>query len=260
MKSRSILIIFVIASLMLACNMPLATAPGQPAGAPSSQNGVATTATPSETPLGATATDTALPVPTETPTITPSPTSSVPMVTPIKDPVNCRYGPGMLFAPLGAGLAVGNSAQITGKTSDGSSWQVQNPDKSGGLCWVAASVVNASGDVSTIPVVAAPAAFVTDVTASVSPTTIQVPGCVFPVGYSWSGVITVNGPVTVQWHWELSQGDIVSPTETLVFTAFGSHSLGDSYHIGSAGASTVKLVVTSPNSLIGIAKFKVVCS
>jgi hypothetical protein len=32
------------------------------------------------------------------------------------------------------------------------------------------------------------------------------------------------------------------------------------YHIGSAGASTVKLVVTSPNNLVGIAKFKVVCT
>ena len=147
-----------------------------------------------------------------------------------------------------------------GKSGDGSAWQIQNPDKSGGVCWVAASVVTATGNLTAIPVVAPPAAFVTDVTASVSPTTIQVPGCVFPVGYSWSGVITVNGPVMVKWHWELSQGSFSTPTETINFTAFGSHTLSDSYHIGSAGASTVKLVVTSPNNLVGIAKFKVVCS
>ena len=260
MKIPRLISLAAVLSLMLACNMPALGPQSLEPGPQATQTGAVAPAV-SETPTVAVpATDTPVPVPTDTATVTPTSTPSVPMVTPVKDPVNCRYGPGVVYAPLGAGLAVGSSAQIIGKTSDGSAWQVQNPDKSGGLCWVAASVVTATGDLSAIPVVAPPAGFVTNVTASVSPTTIQVPGCVFPVGYSWNGVITVNGPVTVKWHWELSQGNIVGPTESLVFTAFGSHSLGDSYHIGSAGDSTVKLVVTSPNSLLGIAKFKVVCT
>src|SRR5688572_2576348 len=203
MKKQRLVISVAIASLILACNLPVVTSSqdGNDQGQPGTTQVTATETQPALLP-----TETPVPVPSDTPTITPTPTPSVPMVTPNDKAVNCRFGPGQEYVPIGSGLAVGSSAQILGKSSGGGWWQIQNPSGGGDRCWVAASVTTASGDLATIGGIAAPEPFVTGVTVKVADTTIEVPGCAFPVSASYEGTITVNGPVKVKWHWELSQG------------------------------------------------------
>jgi hypothetical protein len=253
MKSRRIVVAVIIAALTLSCSLPFfAGQGGGPPPVPSSGPGA------TQAPQAAPPTDTVPPPPTETATITLTPTPGVPMVTPIDQPVNCRFGPGTDYEAQGRGLAVGNSAQILGKSEDGEWWQVQDPSSPNQTCWLAASVTNASGNLSAVAVIAAPAAFVTDASIQASPSTIHVPGCSFPgpsVGFTWT--IQVNGPTVVKYHLE-ALGD-VSSTDSVTFTKFGSKTLSDHHNIGAVGDYTVKLVITSPNKMTASDSFKVVC-
>lgn len=252
MKQQRLFAMLVLISLMLACNLPLvASQQGQSQG-----NGSAPETSTATQPV-VPATDTPIPLPTDTPTITPTPTPSIPMVTTKDKAVNCRFGPGTAYAVVG-GLQIGSTVAILGKSADGGWWMIQNPNAPAGNCWVAVSVTNAAGDLAKVGVVAAPAAFVTDVTIKADPTKIDVPGCVFPVSIGYQGTITVNGPVDVTWHWELSQG-VSSPDETISFSSFGSQTLEDHYHVGAEGDYWVRLVVTAPNSMVAEAKYKAVC-
>jgi len=205
-------------------------------------------------------TNTITPLPTEIPTEAFTATPSVPMVTPVDKPVNCRFGPGVGFVSLGAGLAVGANAQILGKTAGGDWWLIQNPSAGGGNCWVAASVTTATGDLTTVGVVAAPAAFVTKTTIKADPDTISVPGCTGPImALSLKGTIDVNGPTTVKWHFE-TQEDGALPEHSLEFTAFGSQNVSADYTPPvTEGNFWVRLIVTSPNAMVAEAKYKIDC-
>jgi hypothetical protein len=179
----------------------------------------------------------------------------VPAVTPIDQPVNCRFGPGTAYMPVG-GLKVGESAPILARSGDGAWWQVQLGSS---VCWVAAKVTTAAGNLGGIPVVSAPEAFVTAISLNIDPSTVSVPGCVFPgPPVELTGTITTNGPTSVTWHWETSEGN-VSGNSVLDFKAFGSSTVSDVYKIGAKGSFWIKLVVTSPNSKQVTTNYKVVC-
>jgi hypothetical protein len=183
------------------------------------------------------------------------------MVTPSDKPVNCRFGPSTDYAVIGA-LVIGASAPISGKTSDGGWWQIQNPSTPGEKCWVAASVTTASGNLTTVVVVSAPAAFVTSVTLKIDPDTISAPGCMGPImPVSFKGSIEVNGPVKVKWHFESQQGGS-TPEQTLEFTSFGSKDVSIDYTPApiADGSYWVRLIVTSPNNMTAEAKYKINCS
>jgi len=264
MKRHSLFALIAIASAVLSCNMPAAAGPSnQTAGNQSATTMLAPTDTQPAATFTATATlaltdtPTFTPTATATSTITPTPTPAVPMVTPLKDSVNCRFGPGTEYVGIGA-LLVGSSVPILGKSSDGGWWLIQNPNTPGENCWVAGSVTVASGNLPTVGVVAAPATFVTKVTISADPTIVHAPGCTFPVSIGYSAVITVNGPLTVQWHWQLSQGDATAP-EPLTFASFGSQTLEDNHHVGAVGDYWVKIIIDSPNNITAKANYKAVC-
>lgn len=256
MKLRPVLIVALALAVTLACNMPTgapataASTAEQPAGGKTE-----TSAPPTGTPESAPPTETFTPLPSLTPTITLTPTPSVPTVTASDKPVNCRFGPGTAWEPVD-GLDVGESEEILGKNDSGSWWQIQIGSK---LCWVAASVTTAGGNLGSVPVVSIPQALVTAVGLDIDPSTVTVPGCVFPgPSVELNGTITTNGPVTVTWHWETSEGN-VSSSVTLDFDAFGSQKVSDVYKGGGEGTHWVKLVVTSPNSKLVKTDYKVVC-
>lgn len=256
MKPQVFLSVFAITALMLACNLPVAgqSAPTQPAGGVT-QTPAGSTATipPTETPPA-----TLTPPPSETPTTAPTPTPSEPMVSPSKDPVNCRFGPGQAWVTVGA-LNVGEAATILGKTADGGWWYIRLPSNPTTTCWVAASVTTPSGNYAAVTVGTPPQATVTKVSLTLNPTEITVPGCVFPfTPIAMTGVITTNGPTMVEWHWETSQGN-VSSSDTLKFDQYGKQTVSDSVKYDAAGNYWVKLVVTKPNSMVIQAKYKVVC-
>lgn len=254
MKKHLLLPVMAIASLMLACNLPTFTAQSAPSQTPLSP----TLPSPGiEETQAVTPTETSTPAPTDTPTIAPTSTPSVPTVTTKDKSVNCRFGPGVEYVVVG-GMQLGSSATILGKSLDGGWWLIQNPTAPGGNCWVAESVTTAGGNLALLVAVAAPLTSVTKVTIVTDPTTINVPGCVFPATISYKATIEVNGPASVQWHWELSQGNVTSP-ETLTFTSFGSQTLEDNYHVGAEGDYWVKIVIDSPNSTFAKANYKAVC-
>lgn len=67
---------------------------------------------------------------------------------------NCRSGPSIDYEIISS-LLEGQSADITGRSVDGG-WWVIDPGIGGKTCWIAASVVQVSGDISSVAVVAAP--------------------------------------------------------------------------------------------------------
>ncbi len=251
-KVRSFLVFSMAALLMTSCSMG---AP-EPTSTPVPLLPTATEPPPSPTP-----TLTIAPSPTTVPTVAPTATPSFPRVTPIDDPVNCRFGPSVDYAITGA-LKVGENTQVFGKTSDDGWWQVQNPSEASQKCWVAASVTTGSGDFSAIGVIDAPVTLVTAVTLQLNPETISLGACTDPFEpILVKGTIDVNGPTTVKWHFETQQGGVLSE-ETLEFTAFGPQDVSVEYMPAPVANGTywVRLIVTSPNSVTMEAKYKIECS
>lgn len=260
MKNQRLLTVIIIAGLMLACNLP--TAASQPNQAPSAAEtsqpdaAVGAPITPTETQIQVTPTLTDIPLPTLTPSITPTTTPAAATITAKKEAVNCRFGPGTEWAPVN-GLPAFDSAPLLGKSADGGWWLIQIGSSS---CWVAASVTTTSGDMGQVAVVGVPQAFITKVTIETNPVKIDVSGCIFPVSITYTATIEVNGPLAVQSHFELSQGNLTTPKETLVFAKFGSKTLEDSYHVGAEGDYWVKIIIDSPKPMNFKAEYSAVCS
>jgi hypothetical protein len=262
MKSNRLLIVLLIAALMLACNAPLAPAAQETQKPVASETQQSTTpATETPKPLE-TATETLTPLPSQTPTITPTSTPSVPMATPLKDDVNCRFGPSTTYEQIAA-LLVGAYAQILAKSINGAWWQVQNPSGGSEKCWVSASVVVVSGDQGGIPAVAAPAAYITDIKLQVKPNSINLGvGCPGPAPvFSLKGIIHVNGPLEIKWHFE-TQKDGSLPGNTLSAPKFGDYNVSYDYMptVWGKGSYWVRLVITSPSSMFEEAKYEIKCS
>ncbi len=259
MKNNRLLTVLLIASLMLACNLPLAQ-PAQSTETPII-NEIPVLETETPQPLE-TATETLTPLPSETPTITPTATPSVPMVTPLDEAVNCRFGPSTVYEQVAA-LLVGAYAQVLAKNADGSWWQVENPSGGGEKCWVSSSVVNTSGDLSGLPVVAAPAAYISYVKVEVKPGSINLgSGCPGPAPvFSIKGIIHVNGPLEIKWHIETQKDGPVSG-HTLSFPKFGDYNVSYNYvpTDWERGKYWVRVVITSPSSTFGEASYEIKCS
>jgi len=252
MKSKSLTILFSLALILQACNLP--------SNAPVTETPTTEpTLTPSATQPPPTDTPTQTPLPTDTPLPTLTSTPSIPIVSPKDVAVNCRYGPGTAWVVL-SGLSVGQSAQILGRSSDYNWWYVVDPLNGNRNCWVSASVVNTAGNLTPIPVVETPKASVTNVTVKIDPTTVSIPGCIGPIPASKiTGVIETNGPVTVKWYFETQQGGAMSPQMT-EFDAFGSKEVTVEYTpIVTAGTYWVRLVITSPNNIQAETTYKIEC-
>jgi hypothetical protein len=250
MKSQFLFPALALVLAMLACNFP---------------SNVAVTETPtiqlspSATQPPPTDTPTQTPLPTNTPPATLTSTPSVPVAFPKEVAVNCRFGPGTAWVAISA-LTVGQTSQITGKTSDGSWWNIIDPLNSGRRCWVSATVVNTAGNLAGIPVVEIPSASVTNVTVSVDPRTISAPGCLGPIlPIEINGTIETNGPTGVKWRFETQQGGSM-PNQTTQFETFGSKEFSVDYTpTVLAGTFWVRLIVTSPNSIQAETTYKIEC-
>ncbi len=250
MKLRTLFPAFILVFAMLACNLPSnlpATETPTTSPVPSATQPLATDA-PTFTPLPA---NTTAPEPTSTPT--------VPAASPKEVNVNCRFGPGTAWVAISA-LLVGQSSQITGKSSDGAWWNIVDPQNSGRRCWVSGIVVNAAGNLATIPVVESPKASVTNVTVDVDPKSITLPSCVGPIPASKiKGTIETNGPTTVKWHFETQLGGSL-PTQSTDFETFGVKEFTAEYTPPvSAGSYWIRLIVTSPNDMQAEVKYKIEC-
>ena len=95
---------------------------------------------------------------TSTPGATATPeftaTSSVPMVT-VSVNTNCRLGPGIVYAIVGA-LTIGQQEQVVGKNSSVPNyWVINNPNGSG-TCWLWGEYATVTGDTSGLQEYAVP--------------------------------------------------------------------------------------------------------
>jgi hypothetical protein len=253
MRYRFLLITLLMAVVVSSCNLPSGE-------------------TPTDTPVPVTDTPgppTQAPLPTDTPppTNTPPPTltftPSVPTVTTRDQPVNCRFGPGVAWLATSA-LQLGQSSQIVGKNSTNEWWYIQDPLNPGRNCWVAASVTSASGNLANVPIVQTPSASVTNVTLKLDPKLIDlVLLCVGPIPkIEFEGTIETNGPASVKWYFETQQGG-AQPVKTTEFDAFGTKDVSGEYTPVAPllpGDYWVRLIVTTPNSLITEATYKIDCT
>ena len=250
MKSRSLLFTLILIVAMLACNLP-STLP--------TETPTVTAITPSVTQPSPTVASSQTALPSNTPPPTTTSTPSVPVAFPRDVAVNCRLGPGTGWIVL-SGLSIGASSQITGKSGDGGWWQIIDPLNSARRCWVAASVTNTAGNVTSIPVAEAPKATVTDVTVNVDPKSISVAGCIGPIlPLKLLGTIETDGPTSVQWHFETQQGGAM-PTQTTQFDAFGEKSVSADYTPTLvAGTYWVRLIITNPNNVQAEVNYTIAC-
>ncbi len=260
--------------------LPVASNPDQPTAlsilmAPQSGIGAATASSASALPtatLPPVPTDTPEPTATSTnaPVVEPTSTSSAPVVpsgsapslTAANEAVNCRFGPSAAYLAVGF-LKIGQSAAILGTNRTRDWWQIQNPqDVTGQYCWVAGTVVNTSGDIGSVTVVDLPVAQVTNVT--VTPALGAVPTvCGAPAADAFNGSVTVNGPVTLTFHWDIydQSGRLLIRTsdQFLKFTAAGTQ--GTNYpgsYSADCGSYVTKLVIISPVKASGETNWQVV--
>ena len=238
------LVLFVlIGILILACNLPAA---GSATPSPTD------TAIPTAAEAVDLATDTPAPV---VPTLTSAPPSpSVPMAMPSSQAVNCRSGPALGWDVLTL-IQYGKSVEIVAKNSDASWVEVKNPAVAGGVCWVSAGVVTITGNLGSVPMVAAPppptglptvvaSSPVSSVSISLSDTSINVAGCVGPAQpITIYATIWVNRAVTLHWHFETQQkGNLKS--HALILSKATGKDVSDSFTpILKAGKYWVNLVI-----------------
>ena len=250
MRPQVLFSALVLILAMLACNFPVATPPV-------TETPTLFLITPSATLALPTTAPTFTPAPTNT--APPPPTSTVPIASPNGVNVNCRLGPGTSWVPLSA-LVVGQTAQITGRSVDGTWWLVNDPLNPGRGCWVAASVVTTGGNLSGIGVVQSPTATVTNVTVGTDPKVISVAGCTGPIQpIKINGTIETNGPTEVRWRFETQQGGAM-PTQTTMFDTFGGMDFSVDYTpTVAAGTYWVRLVVLSPNSTQAEGSYRIDC-
>ena len=158
-------------------------------------------------------------------------------------------------------LLVGQSATIQGKNDDSSWWYVKTQNDPGTPCWVAGYVTQTAGNLSGLPVILAPKAKVTDVSVKIDPKEISLPGCFGPVQpIEIKGTIAVNGPVKVEWHFEIEGEGSQSGHSTNFNTADYKNVEGDSFSPSPAeGTFWVRLVIDKPDDKYGEAKYKILC-
>ena len=251
---RRLLILSIVSMLIFACNFPSISAAGV-------------------TPTAAAVSPTA-PASATSPAVAPTAlsTSSIPLAAPNGQPLNCRSGPGTSWSVVVV-LNPGQTAEIVGKSPDGSWWYVKNPFLQGNFCWISADFTSTSGDLGGIPLAAIPptlviptpvpaAIVVTDVSVSVSPTTIHVGGCMGPIQPSTiSATITTSGAIKLQYHFETDQNGSL-PSHSVKFLGPGSRDVSDSFSPPlTAGTYHVQLFIDGMDlsGMDTVATYKITC-
>ena len=139
-------------------------------------------------------------------------------------------------------------------------WQIESPQDPGTFCWVSAAVTNTSGELALVPIVPMPTGLVIAVAVTTPPVIHGY--CGGPNATNFNVTITTNGPVTVQWHFEIFKDDgtwLNSTTDQpMIFAASGSQVFASDAYKRDCGSYVVKAITTSPNAMTGQASWMVV--
>ena len=252
MKRRYSIFAFVITIVLSSCNLTVAS----PTETPSPQP------TPN-VPITGVTTPTAIPIETLVevvvlPTASSTSTPSVILASPREQPVNCRFGPDISYAVVGA-LLVGSQAEVIGKNIDVTWVYVRNPSDPSTNCWLSVEFIELNADVGLLPVVGPPEIMVTSIRVSVEPPTMNVACDAFPQSVIINAEITANGPSIVTWFWESNVGQTSDPKQVL-FEAGDTKLVQDYYQVDRAGDYSIRVRSVLPNIQTGEATFKAICT
>lgn len=205
-----------------------------------------------------------LPAPTGTATTIPTSTP-VPTATPVelnlkvvKELVNCRSGPGVVFELINE-LEEGQTARVVGRNADSTWWYIRDPGNPGGKCWISADVTEISGETGELPIGQSSVPSVINLELVVEPNRMVVSCFEFPQTFFFEAKVTADAPVIVLWQWEANTG-AVSETGTLAFETAGTRSIYQSYQVDGANDYWMKLNIFTPNPLSKKVNFRVECS
>jgi uncharacterized protein YraI len=251
MRNRFWMAVIVLNLGLSSCNLPTTRPTATPASTPVLDTPTSSISAP--TPV---LTETLLSV--ELPTVTLTSTPSVFLASAKDQPVNCRFGPGISYAIVGA-LIVGRQAEIIGRNEDSSWWYVRNPSDPSTSCWLSAEFIETVGDVQSLPVVNSPVIMVTNVQVLVDPPVMNIACNAFPQVVTITARITASGPSTVVWHWQSSTG-VTSPDKNVLFEVGDTKTVQDYYQVSGVNDYIIQVQTTLPNIMTGQASFKVVCT
>ncbi len=252
MKRRVEIFLLITLAIVSSCTYPVTTPTKLPVSQISPEIPITSASTPQVIPSETLVAD-ATP-PTDTPTSTPS----ITLASPRAQPVNCRVGPDISYAIIGA-LLVGRQAEVIGKNIDITWLYVRNPSDPSNNCWLSIDFINVEGTVDLLPVVGLPEIMVTSIKVSVDPVAMNVACDALPQSVVVSAQITTNGPSVVTWHWESSAGKSSEPKQVL-FEAGTTKLVQDYYLVDKIGDYSIQVKTTLPNIAAGEATFKVVCT
>lgn len=251
-------LIFILSIILLASSCTdFASTPTTPALIPATGDTAAPATlspTPTVVPLETLIAVSELATVTETSTSTPS----VTLASPREQPVNCRVGPDISYAVIGA-LLLGNQAEVIGKNIDITWLYVRNPSDPSTNCWLYTDLLNVEGNVDLLPVIGPPEITVTNVKVEVEPVAINVACDAMPQGVTINARITTNGPTIVTWYWESSTGQ-TSPQKQILFEEGTTKTVQDYYSVYKVGDYSVRVKTIMPNAMTGEANFKVICT
>lgn len=244
--------ILTVVVLTMSCNFP----GSQPAATPvpTSTPDLAIETLTSPITGGGEATPTEAKLPTQTPSSTPA----ITLASPRGQPVNCRVGPDISYAVIGA-LNLGRQAEVIGKNADVTWLFVRNPSDPSTSCWLSVDFINVEGNVDLLPVVGPPEIRVTQIEVRIEPPALNV-GCEsFPQSVLISAEITTNGPSIVIWQWESSTGRVSDEMQVL-FESGGTKTVQDYYVLDRVADYSITVRTLLPNTAVGDANFRVICT
>ena len=253
MRNRVWMAVLILNLGLSACNLP---------GSQSTATPTSTLTPVLDTPTSSTSISTPVITTTaaefELPTVAPTSTPSVFLASAKDQPVNCRFGPEVSYAIVGA-LILGRQAEIIGRNEESSWWYVRNPSDPSTSCWLSAEFVDTVGDVQSLPVVTSPVIMVTNVQVLVDPPVMNIACDAFPQVVAITARITASGPSTVVWHWQSSTG-FISPDKEVLFVVGDTKEVQDLYQVDLVNDYIIQVQTTLPNIMTGQASFKVVCT
>lgn len=252
MTRRYWIFTLLIAITVSSCNLPGTPAQAAPLSTPTTAP--ATTVLPTLTAVPIETLFAEVVLPTQEPTSTPV----VTLASPRDQPVNCRFGPDISYAVIGA-LLPGRRAEVVGKNIDITWLFVRNPSDPSTSCWLSVDFINVDGDVERLPVVGPPEIRVTNIEVSIDPPSMNVACDALPQSVLISAEISTNGPSIVTWQWSSNIGQ-TSDVKQVLFESGGTKTVQDYYVVPNVADYAIQVSTILPNPATGSANFKVVCT